>query len=114
MFGFPFHSRRSAPQARGFAPSHVVARLVPAAPCGWIFFDGSETRMTTDDGATLVIPGGAFFPREARRYANEGEARAEAARLNDAGLCLDRPWRARPASAFDDGRSSLARAVAQF
>ena len=114
MFGFRFRSRRSAPQARGPTTSHLVARLVPAAPCGWVFFDGSETRILTEDGTDLVIPGGAIYPKEARRYASESEARAEAARLNDKGLCLDRPWRAQPMSAFEVRRSPLVHAIAQF
>ncbi|MDI4657618.1 hypothetical protein [Xanthobacter autotrophicus] len=114
MFGFPFHARRTPPQARDLPTAHMVARLVPAAPCGWVFFDGSETRMATEDGADLIIPGGAFFPREARRYASESDAHAEAARLNDASLCLDRPWRVKPASAFKVKRSSFADAMAQF
>lgn len=105
MFGFRLHARRPAPQAGAVSTIHVVARLVPAAPCGWVFFDGSETRMTTEDSDDLVIPGGAFFPKEARRYATESDARAEAARLNDTSLCLDRPWRVKAASAFGGRRS---------
>ncbi|MFG1349967.1 hypothetical protein [Xanthobacter autotrophicus] len=112
MFGFRFHARRTPPQAPARPTTHMVARLVPAAPCGWVFFDGSETRMITADGTDLIIPGGAFFPREARRYASESEASAEAARLNDASPCLDRPWREMPASAFEIKRLSFAHAMA--
>ncbi|MFG1371637.1 hypothetical protein V5F32_05650 [Xanthobacter oligotrophicus] len=114
MFGFRFHARRTPPQARTLPTTHLVARLVPAAPCGWVFFDGSETRMATEDGTDLIIPGGAFFPEEARRYASESEACIEAARLNDASLCLDRPWRVKPVSAFEVKRSPFAHAVAHF
>ncbi|MFG1242288.1 hypothetical protein V5F31_07895 [Xanthobacter sp. V7C-4] len=114
MFNFRFHARRDPPQAPALPTTHLVARLVPAAPCGWVFFDGSETRMSTEDGADLIIPGGAFFAKEARCYASEADARVEAARLNDASLCLDRPWRAKPVSAFEARRSSFAHAVAQF
>ncbi|MFG1331378.1 hypothetical protein V5F41_09025 [Xanthobacter autotrophicus] len=114
MFGFRFHALRAPPQARALPTTHLVARLVPAAPCGWVFFDGSETRMATEDGADLIIPGGAFFPKEARRYACESDARAEAARLNDASLCLDRPWRMKPVAAFEVKRSTFAHAAAHF
>ena len=89
-------SRRRVP----FSLAHVIARAVPGAPCGWVFFDGSETRIDTQEGEAVIIPGGAFFPREAHRFASEGEAQEEASRLNDASLCLDRPWRVRAASAF--------------
>lgn len=98
---FSFRMPRWQPSRRvPLSLAHVVARSVPEAPCGWVFFDGSETRIETDEGDSIIVPGGAFFAREARRFANEGEAQAEALRLNDSSLCLDRPWRARPAAAF--------------
>ena len=105
---FSFRMPRWQPTRRRVPLSlaHLVARAVPGAPCGWVFFDGSETRIDTQEGETVIVPGGAFFPREAHRFANEGEAQAEAARLNDASLCLDRPWRVRPASAFTVERVS--------
>lgn len=101
MFSFSFHGHKAAPE-RGIpaARAHLVARVVPEAPCGWIFFDGGETTVETEDGAELILPGGAFFPREARCYKSEAEALAQAARLNDASPCADRPWLARPASGF--------------
>jgi hypothetical protein len=99
---FNFRMPRWQPPRRRLPLSlaHVVARAVPGAPCGWVFFDGSETRIDTQEGEAVIIPGGAFFPREAHRFASEEEAQAEAARLNDSSLCLDRPWRVRAASAF--------------
>lgn len=101
MFSFGFHSHK-ADQRPGPSSSaaHVVARVVPAAPCGWVFFDGGETLMEAEDGAVFIIPGGGFFPREARRFSSEAEARAEAGRLNDASPCADRPWQAKPAAGF--------------
>lgn len=107
MFSFGFHRRRPEPRQTSVSTVHVIARLVPAAPCGWIFFDGSETRMTAEDGAEVILPGGGFFPKEARHFASEAEASAEAARLNDAGLCLDRPWQAKAASLFQVDRAQV-------
>jgi len=100
MFGFDFHGQKASQQRISPATAHVVARVVPAAPCGWLFFDGGETTMETEDGVALILPGGAFFPHEARRFASEAVARAEAERLNDASPCADRPWQAKPASGF--------------
>lgn len=108
---FRFHLPRwRAPRPPPLAPgpkarvpmdlAHLIARAVPGAPCGWVFFDGSETRVDTDDGEGIIIPGGAFFPREARCYASESDAQEQASRLNDTSLCLDRPWCARPAAVF--------------
>lgn len=96
MFGIGHRLRRHAPAA-----THVVARAAPEAPCGWVFFDGSETYLSGDEGADLILPGGAFFPREARRFASAEEAGAAASRLNDRSPCLDRPWRVRPVATFD-------------
>ncbi|MEP9352701.1 hypothetical protein ABLE93_03775 [Xanthobacter sp. KR7-65] len=112
MFGFHLPSWGALRRPLPFAALHVVARAVPVAPCGWVFFDGSVTRVETDDGAGLIIPGGAFFPREARCFATIAEAEAEAARLNEAGLCLDRPWRVKPVSAFRPQRERLRHATA--
>lgn len=100
MFSFRMPRWQPPPRRVPLSLAHVVARVVPGAPCGWVFFDGSETQVETDDGDGIIIPGGAFFAPEARRYANEAEAQAEATRLNDSSLCLDRPWRARAATAF--------------
>ena len=108
MFSFRMPRWQPARRRVPLSLAHVVVRAVPGAPCGWVFFDGSETRIDTHEGEGLIIPGGAFFPREAHRFATEGEAQAEAARLNDASLCLDRPWRARAASGFLVERVALA------
>ena len=96
MFGIGLRLRRHDVPAS----THVVARSAPEAPCGWVFFDGSETHVTGDGGIGLILPGGAFFPREARRFSSAEEAGREATRLNDASPCLDRPWQARPVAAF--------------
>lgn len=101
MFGFALHPRKPQFRPRPRSGTHVVARLVPAAPCGWIFFDGRETLVAAEDGTELILPGGAFFAREAQRFSTEAEAREWAGRLNDASPCLDRPWRVRPMAAFE-------------
>lgn len=104
MFGIGLRlRRRPAPTA-----THVVARVAPEAPCGWVFFDGSETPLAGDEGADLILPGGAFFPREARRFDSADEAGTAASRLNDMSPCLDRPWRVRPVGAFDARRAGPA------
>lgn len=101
MFGFNLHGQKSSDRRSCGAAGHVVARVVPAAPCGWVFFDGLETIMEMEDGTELILPGGAFFPAEAYCFGSEAEAREEAARLNDQSPCDDRPWQARPATGFD-------------
>ena len=107
MFGIGLRLRsRQAPAA-----THVVARVAPEAPCGWVFFDGSETPIAGDEGGHLILPGGAFFPREALRFASAEEAGAAASRLNDLSPCLDRPWRVRPVASFDPGRTGARRAL---
>lgn len=101
MFGFTFHGQKPAPDPLSRQTGHLVARVVPEAPCGWVFFDGCETVMELGDGDEMVLPGGAFFAGEAHCFASEAEARAEAARLNDLDPCDGRPWQARPAAGFD-------------
>lgn len=100
MFGLHFHPRPPALRPRRLAGVQVVAREVPAAPSGWIFFDGSETRVCGEDGAEFIVPGGAFFVSEARLFASTQDAEDAAARLNRADPWLDRPWQAFAASAF--------------
>lgn len=77
---------------------YLVARVSSAAPCGWIFFDGSETPFEAEEGEELILPGGVFFPAEAHTYASEVEARNAAARLNATSPCFDLPWRCVPAA----------------
>lgn len=102
VFQFPVHGASAHipadrdPSGAPLRPSpHVVARTIAVAPCGLIFFDGSESMME-EDGLRLILPGGAFFPSEARTYPSAAQAEAEACRLNGASPCQEPPWRAIP------------------
>lgn len=92
---FQFHMKERSDQAgtpgpRGSAP-YVVVRAAAPAPCGFIFFDGSET-VVVEAGQRLILPGGAFFPAEAHLFQKEEAAGAEARRLNGATPCAEPPW----------------------
>lgn len=94
MFSIPNRELTGHVPAAEQAP-YVVALHAEGAPCGLVFFDGSE-RWVEADGVGVILPGGAFFAKEARAYASEEEALAQAVRLNRASPVPDRPWRAIP------------------
>ncbi len=90
-----------APMAeQKLSPLHVVALRAEGAPCGLIFFDGTE-RWIEADGMGMILPGGAFFAAEALIFTSPAEAHAQALRLNEAGPTLDHPWRALPLKELD-------------
>ena len=82
------------------SPAYVVALRAAGAPCGLIFFDGTE-RWIEAEGMDMILPGGAFFAAEAVTFASSLEAHAQALRLNEAGPALDHPWRALPLEGLD-------------
>ena len=93
-------SVRASMAERKRSPTHVVALQAAGAPCGLVFFDGTE-RWIEADGMGMILPGGAFFIAEALTFASAAEAHAQALRLNEAGSALDHPWRALPLKELD-------------
>lgn len=90
-----------APMAeQKLSPPYVVALRAEGAPCGLIFFDGTE-RWIEADGMGMILPGGAFFAAEAWTFTSPAEAHAQALRLNEASPALDHPWRALPLEGLD-------------